>query len=173
MLTSFALTALLLAAPAQEPAKETPPPVRTAPILVGPNVAPGAFQAEPAPRILEIKPDPDGKVRVMVLRPKAPAPIGVAPGVARPAIMRIAFERVELTEVKDLKVATVGGKEIKTEDAIAMLAKGGTVVIPVDGKAIPANFLKIFKDDVLILTSPELVQRGNAVTIIAPVPANK
>jgi len=65
-------------------------------------------------------------------------------------------EMVELDKLKDLTITTAGGKEVSKEDAIKKLAKGGVVVISADGKKVSAAYLKVFKDDVLVLTSPDL-----------------
>jgi internalin A len=87
-------------------------------------------------RILELKPDADGKV--------------------------------ELGKLKDLTVTTAGGQEISKEDALKRLANGGTVVVSVDGKKVSPACLKMFKDDVLVLISPDLAVAGLGGPVLQP-----
>ncbi|VTR95051.1 unnamed protein product [Gemmata massiliana] len=136
MLTSLVLS-MTLAAPVPAPAPPVP--------------------AGPAPRILELKADADGKIMVIVTRTEKLLPPGAAanPNVGVPAIARA--KQVELSEVKDLTVTTADGKKLDTEEAIKKLVKGGTVVVSADGKPVSPTFLKMFKDDVLVLASPELM----------------
>ena len=42
------------------------------------------------------------------------------------------------------------------EDALKKLAKGGTVVVSIDGTKVSPACLRVFKDDVLVLMSPDL-----------------
>ena len=175
MLTTLILTTALLAPAAPLPA--------TAP---APANAPAAREAAPAvatggqpPRIVEIKPDKDGKVLITVMRPQQiqggafggiggaqrPAP-GGNPGPAIVPIMVNRPQSVELKDVKDLKITTASGKEVSTEDAIKALAKGGQVVASADGKSVSSEFLKMFKDEVLVLVSPELVMGNGANGVI-------
>ncbi|AMV26604.1 hypothetical protein VT84_19555 [Gemmata sp. SH-PL17] len=136
MLTSLVLS-MTLAAPVPAPAPPVP--------------------AGPAPRILELKADADGKIMVVVTRTEKLQPPGAAvnPNGAVPVVARA--KSVELGEVKDLTVTTADGKKLDTEEAIKKLVKGGTVVVSADGKPVSPTFLKMFKDDVLVLASPELM----------------
>jgi hypothetical protein len=154
MLTSFVLS-MALAAP-------VPPPA--------PPVASG-----PAPRLLELKPDASGKIMVAVVRMEK-IQIGqggaVLPGGAAPAVITREIARtsmVELSQVKDLTVTTADGKKLEVADALKQLDKGGTVIVSADGKPVSPNFLKLFKDDVLILASPELTG-GQTGVIGKPLP---
>jgi hypothetical protein len=153
MLTSFVLS-MAIAAPVPAP---TPP------------VASG-----PAPRLLELKANADGKIMVTVMRTevqKIPVAAGVAqPGGAAPAVVtrevRVSkMVNVELNDVKDLKVTTADGKKLELADAMKKLKGGAIVVVSSDGKPVSPNFLKLFKDDVLVLTSPELTGPANTSTI--------
>jgi hypothetical protein len=63
---------------------------------------------------------------------------------------------VEIGEVKDLTITTADGKKLEKEDALKRLGKGAIVVISGDGKPVSPTFLKVFKDDTLVLASPEL-----------------
>jgi RNA polymerase sigma factor (sigma-70 family) len=125
-------------------------PVQRQPVQVGQDTP-------PAPRLVELKAGDDGKVRINVTRP------GVRPVVAPAA-------PVELGEVKDLTIYTVEGKEVAREEALKKLAKGGMVAISADGKAVDAKFLRMFRDDVLVLVSPELVSpQGRIGGVVRPI----
>ena len=100
-------------------------------VVVGPGAGPIAPGAIPAGQVITINMGGDGQM--------------------------VKKEMAELTEVKDLKIRTVAGKEVTTEEAIKQLANGGVVIAPADGKKIDPKYLKLFAPDVLILTSPELV----------------
>ncbi len=155
MLTSFVLS-MTLAAPVPAPA----PPMVTG----------------PAPRILELKPT-DGKVMVTVVRmEKVQVGVGGAinpNGGAAPAVITREIARskmVELSEVKDLTVTTADGKKIETADAVKKLATGGIVIVSTDGKPVSPMFLKLFKDEVLVLVSPELTGGVAATGGVKPFP---
>jgi hypothetical protein len=160
MLISLALSSALFAPAAPAPAAN-PAPAPAA------NPVPAPAATGPAPRILELKPDANGKIMVPVMRPRQVQPAiapGGAPGVAR--IMIRGFENAELADVKDLAIITAGGKEVSKEDALKVLAKGGMVVISADGKSVGAAYLKMFKEDVLVLSSPELAATGGGAAVI-------
>lgn len=138
-----------------------------------------------APRVLELKADANGKVTVAVTRTElvkvqvaaaiAPAPGGNAPPPA--AVVRevpvMKTVTVELGEIKDLTVTTADGKKVEKEDAIKKLAAGGIVVVSGDGKPVSPAFLKVFKDDTLVLVSPELAGPQNNVIPGRPFPGNR
>ena len=142
MLTSFVLS-MALAAP-------VPPPA--APVAGG-----------PLPRLLELKGDADGKVMVTVIRTEVQkitvtvaGPNG-APITSTREVPVSKIATVELGDVKDLKVTTADGRKVEPADAVKALKGGTTVVVSADGKPVSPNYLKLFKDDVLVLASPELV----------------
>ena len=148
MLTSFVLS-MTLAAPVPV---QPPPPAAT---------------AGPIPRLMELKGDADGKIMVTVMRTtmekvtigqgNAINPGGGAPpAVITREVPVTKFMTVELGDVKDLKVTTADGKKLEVADAAKKLKDGGVVVVSADGKPINPNYLKLFKDEVLVLTSPEL-----------------
>ncbi len=149
MLTSFVLS-MTLAAPVPAPA----PPIA----------------AGPAPRILELKANADGKLMVAVTRmEKIQIGAGNAiapPGGAAPVVTRevARTKMVELGEVKDLVVTTADGKKLDAADALKKLATGGIVVVSADGRPVSPTFLKLFKDDVLVLASPELTGATGATS---------
>jgi hypothetical protein len=124
-----------------------------------------------APRLVELKPDMDGKLRVQVTKSgniQGNVTITIAAGPnAAPGVQNLIVqggpsttEQVELANLKELTITTAGGKSVTREEAMKALAKGGVVVISNDGKKVPSAFLKAFKDDVLVLVSPELVNQG-------------
>jgi hypothetical protein len=63
---------------------------------------------------------------------------------------------VELGDVKELKITTADGRKVDVADAVKQLKDGALVVVSADGRPIGPKFLKAFKDEVLVLTSPEL-----------------
>ena len=146
MLTSFVLS-MALAAPVPAPA---------APVASG-----------PVPRLLELKANADGKVTVTVARTEMVKVTvaqgnainpngGAAPAVVTRDVPVTKMVVVELGDVKDLKVTTADGKKVETADAVKKIAGGAVVVVSADGRPVSPNFLKLFKDDVLVLASPEL-----------------
>ena len=135
-----------------------PVPAPTAPVPAG-----------VAPRLMELKPDDNGKILVTITRTemqKVQVGVGAAinpgnPGGAPPAVVtkEIPVQRqmtVELGEVKDLVVTTADGKKLDKDEAIKKLAGGAVVIVSGDGKPVSPAFLKVIKDDTLVLTSPEL-----------------
>jgi len=133
---------------------------------VPPSTAPVATGI--APRVAELKADANGKVMVTVTRMEkvqgavgaaiVPAP-GNAGGIAPAVIMQNVqlMKAVEIGEVKDLVFTTADGTRVEAEVAMKKLAAGAVVVISNDGKPVSPAFLKVFKDDTLVLVSPELV----------------
>jgi hypothetical protein len=130
----------------------------------------------PAPRVIELKSGPDGKVRITVRRTetvKVPVAVGnaIAPnGGAAPAVKEVEQKRtryatVELGEVKELKAFTAAGKELDVKDVLAKLQSGGVVVLSSDGKRVDPVFTRVFKEDTVVLVSPELV---NLPTTVLP-----
>lgn len=158
MLTSFVMS-MALAAPV--------PVAPTAPVAGG-----------PMPHLMEIKADSNGKVMVTVTRTEmqkivigqggAVNPNGAAPAVITREVPVSKIATVELGDVKDLKVTTADGKKLEVADAVAKLKAGGVVVVSADGKPVSPNYLKLFKDDVLVLASPELVPINNG--FVKPLP---
>ncbi len=147
MMTSFVLS-MALAAPV--------PVAPTTPVAGG-----------PMPQLLELKADASGKIMVTVMRTEmqkvvigqgnAVNPNGGAPAVITREVPVTKYATVELGDVKELKVTTADGKRLEVADAVAKLKTGGVVVVSADGKPVSPNYLKLFKDDVLVLASPELV----------------
>jgi hypothetical protein len=131
-----------------------------APAAPVPKDAPKTAVAGVAPRIVELKPNNEGKILVQVRRTETikaqPLPAGGnAPRPVERTVNRIS--QVELSEVKDLKVMTAGGKAVEIKEALEKLKDGGIVVMTSDGKPVDVAFLRVLKDDTLVFTSPELV----------------
>lgn len=118
----------------------------------------------PAPLVVELKSNSDGKVLVSVRREekrKVPVAQGGAINPNNPVLERevttIRTLQIELGDVKDLQVYTAGGKAVQTKDALAKIRDGAVVVLTTDGKRVDPNFLRVFKDDTLVLVSPEFI----------------
>ncbi len=123
-----------------------------------PGAQPAAAPSGPAPRLMELKADANGKVMIHILRTEiVKAKVAKADGgegtvevpVTKPAV-------VDLSEIKDLKITTADGKKVEVADAVKKIKDGAVVVISADGKPVGPAFLKVLKDDALILASPEL-----------------
>ncbi len=131
-----------------------------APVPVPSTPAPAGM----APRVMELKADASGKVMITITRMEkvqvgvgaAIAPAGGALPPPAAAMMPVA-KAVELGEVKDLVFTTADGMKVEKEDAMKKLAGGAIVVVTSDGKPVSPAFLKVFKDDTLVLVSPELI----------------
>jgi hypothetical protein len=112
------------------------------------------------PQILELKPDADGKIRLQVIRTqnrtvKAIAGNGRNVQQIERSVPYQTVQQVELADVKDLTGYTVDGKSLDRKEILEKLANGGIVVVSGDGQKVNPAFLKIFRDDVLVLVSPE------------------
>jgi len=142
--------------------------------LAAPVPAPAAPVATGvAPRVMELKADANGKVMIAVTRTEkvqvgvgnAIAPAGGAGGGVAPAViareMKI-VKMVELGDVKDLIFTTADGMKVEKDDAMKRLASGSIVVVTSDGKPVSPAFLKVFKDDTLVLVAPELIAPAGA-----------
>jgi hypothetical protein len=161
MLASLAIAAALTA-PAAPIRPETQPP-------------------GPAPIVLELKAGPDGKVRLTVIRTEKvkagagggadiiigvgnarplPAPVPAPDGDPNGEPKEIAVQRavqVEFGDLKDLVVSTADGKDVSKADALKKLSDGLVVIGSSDGKKVDPKFLKLFRDDTLVLVSPDFI----------------
>ena len=122
--------------------------------------------AGPAPRVLELTADSDGKVRVTVTRTEnRKVMTSIAKVVnGQTVIERIEREiptqravQVELTEVNDLMIYTANGKEADKAQAFKKLADGGVVIVSSDGQKVDQKYLKLFRDDVLVMVATEML----------------
>jgi hypothetical protein len=140
-------------------------------LAIGTQVSPptAPVTAGTAPRVMELKPDANGKITFSIVRIEMQK-VQVAPAIAPlpggggaapvPAARESAVTRhmvVELGEVKDLTITTADGKKLDKEEAIKKLTAGAIVVVSGDGKPVGPAFLKVFKDETLVLASPELI----------------
>ncbi len=184
-----------IAATAAQPPAATPPPKE--------RTAPAVQRDGPAPRLVELKPDADGKIKIRIVKfpgaiggggagvGVAPAPVGGRVGGGGSAPIPVGgggggigggagggaigggggggfggvmpAQLVELDKLKDLTITTVDGDEVSIQDALKKLAKGGVVVVSADGKKVAPAYLKVLRNDALVLASPDLVMRGGAV----------
>jgi len=126
------------------------------------DVTPGG----PAPYILNLKSDNDGKIRFQVMRGEkvkvatvtfqgGPNGQQVPVTIEREETV-MKYLRVELAELKGLKVYSTDGKEVDIKDAAKKLGESAMAIASVNGQKVDSAFLKLFKDDVLILVSPDL-----------------
>lgn len=148
-----------------------------------------AKPAGPAPRVVEFVPDSDGKVRLPAVRTETRK---VQEAVAVPKQVQVNGQvenrvevvtkerevpvtlsvKVELHELKNLTVYTADGKEADKALALKKLAEGGVAVVSADGQKVDPKYLKLFRDDTLVLVSPELAsgQTGIVPVAFAPPP---
>jgi hypothetical protein len=134
----------------------------------------------PAPRVVELKPGQDGKITITVRRTdtvKVPVAVGNAinpnggppPAVKEVEQKRTRYATVELGDVKELKAYTAAGKELDLKETLAKLQGGGVVVMSADGKRVDSIFTRVFKEDTVVLVSPEFVGLSNTgATTIKP-----
>lgn len=155
MFSTLALAALIAAAPVPKDAKP----------------------AGPAPRVLELAAEADGKVRVAVTRTETRKVPTRMSRVVNGVVVTETVEReltssrsvqVELNEVKDLTLYTADGKEADKAQAFKKLADGGVVIVSSDGQKVDQKYLKLFRDDVLVLVAAEL---GGAAKTTMPRPS--
>ncbi len=126
----------------------------------------------PAPRVVELKPGQDGKITLTVLRQEkvkvavaignAINPNGAAPAVKEEERTVSRYATVELADVKDLKAYTAAGKELDVKDTLSKLKDGGVVVLSANGIKVDPIFARVFKDDTVVLVSPEFAAMPNA-----------
>ncbi len=127
----------------------------------------------PAPYILHLKSENDGKVRFTVMRTEKvkvnSVHIQVGPNGQQVPVQtesEVTMQkhvRIELGDLKDLKVYTPEGKEVDVKDAAKRLSETTMAIASVNGQKVDPGFLKLFKDDVLILVSPDLTPTGSGV----------
>lgn len=131
-----------------------------APVPIGPTVA------APAPKVVELVADADGKVRLLVTRSETvkvnftynELVDGVQTTKVGTREQQVPVsKRVLLSEIKDLKIATADGKDVDRPAVLKKLEEGGAVVVvSADGKPIAPKFLKLLRDDAIVLTAEEL-----------------
>ena len=135
-------------------------------------LAPGApipkdvAPAGPAPYILNLKSENDGKVRFSVRRTEKVKVTEVTiqlgpnnqqiPVQVEREVSVTTQVRVELAELKDVKVYGADGKEIDLKEAGKKLNEKAMAIASSNGAKVDPAFLKLFKDDILVLVSPDL-----------------
>ena len=127
----------------------------------------------PAPYILQLKSENDGKVRFTVMRTEKVkvnrvqfqgGPNGQqVPVQIESEVTMQKYIRIELADLKDLKVYTPEGKEVDAKEAAKKLSEATMAIASVNGQKVDPGFLKLFKDDVLILVSPDLSPTNSGV----------
>jgi hypothetical protein len=122
--------------------------------------APSPEPTGPAPRMAFLKGDADGKIIVTVRRT---AVINNANGAV---INTLRLEKVELKDVQGLTIATADGKKVELADVTKRLVSGAYVVMPADGKAIATGYLRMLRPDVLVLTSPEMLNVATTASVV-------
>ena len=154
-------------------------------VLPAAPVPKDAKPAGPAPRVVEFVPDPDGKVRVQGSRQEARkltvnVPVEKEVQIDGRAVKQVVIEqreqevkvhvtaRLELGELPNLAVYTADGKEADKALALKKLAEGGVAVVSADGQKVDPKYLKLFRDDTLVLVSPALMTH---VEPPSPIPA--
>ena len=125
----------------------------------------------PAPRVVELKPGTDGKIMITVVRTetvKLPVAAGNAinPNGGPAAVKEVERKvnrtaTIELGDAKDLKAYTAAGKELDVKETLAKLKDGGVVVMSSDGKNVDPIFVRVFKEDTVVLVSPEFASMPN------------
>lgn len=125
----------------------------------------------PAPYILNLRPGPDGvkltvrrteKQKVMMIRAVAGGPNGAQQvQQVEQEVPVTKYVQLGLSDLKDLKVYSADGKEVPAKEAVKKVSEGGVFVASANGKKVDSTYLKLFKDDVLVFVSPDLVPQGN------------
>jgi hypothetical protein len=150
---------LLLSAALHAPAYPPPPKTETKPL-------------GPAPRLVLLNLDADGKVRIQatVTETRKTTVMRVVNGKQETSTVDREFSQranVPLSELEKLTVYTADGKEVNRATALEKLASGGLVVVTTDGEKVDPTYLKAFKDDTLVLVSPQLLINGATFRPIA------
>ncbi len=124
----------------------------------------------PAPYILNLRAGNDGEVKLTVVRTEKEKVMMIqavgGPNGAQ-VIQRVELEvpvtrmvALGLADLKDLKVFSADGKDVAIKDAVKKVNDGGLFVASANGKKVDASYLRLFKDDVLVFVSPDLIPQG-------------
>jgi hypothetical protein len=114
--------------------------------------------------------DADGKVRIQatVTETRKMNVTRLVNGKQETSTVDQAYKRlveVPVSDLEKLTVYTADGREVNRATALEKLASGGLVVVTSDGEKVDPTYLKAFKDDTLVLVSPQL--QGAAVRPVA------
>ena len=130
-------------------------------------LAPPATAAPPAPVLLELRPDADGRVFVAVTEVLAVTTQHVETETVdgqrirnTKTLTRVVpvTATVDLTTYKGLTVTTAGGKKVEAADALKAMGGGVVVVASADGQPVDAKFLKMLDAGVLVVTGKALTE---------------
>ena len=130
-----------------------------------PAAAPPAPPVSPAPKLLQIRPDDQGKLSVamMQLVPQQQTYTYVetvgGEQVTKTGVRTVSVAAIQLADpstLKGLTFTTAGGKAVETADALKAMRAGATVAASADGKPIDAAYLKLLRDDVLVVAGEVL-----------------
>ena len=143
-------------------------------MLPGAPIPKDVVPSGPAPYILNLKAENDGKIRFTVQRTEKVkvstttyqgGPNGQAvPIQVEREVTVTKYERVELPDLKGLKVYTPDGKEVEIKDAAKKLTESTLAIASSNGQKVDPAFLKLFKDDVLILVSSDLTPSPHGIS---------
>ena len=150
----------------------TPTMFLTAALLLPAAPLPKATAASgPAPYILQLKAGTDGKVKLQVMRTETvkmmTATVTAGPN-GQQIVQQVEKEipqtkmvMVELEELKDLKASTADGKELSPKEAAAKIGNGTMVLVSANGQKVDPAYTRMFKDEIVVLCSPDLVPTAN------------
>lgn len=137
-----------------------------------------ALPTGPAPYILNLRAGNDGEAKVTVVRTEKQK-VMMIQAVGGPNGAQV-IQQVEkevpvtrmvalgLADLKDLKVFSADGKDVAITDAVKKVNDGGLFVASANGKKVDASYLKLFKDDVLVFVSPDLIPQGGNGGMMMP-----
>jgi hypothetical protein len=128
----------------------------------------------PAPYILNLKADDDGNISFPVTRTRRQTcnVFLQGPGGFNLETCVVDYGKgtvlVGLADLKDLKVYTAYGQEMIMLEATRKLENNLRVVVSSDGKKVDPTYLSQFKDNELILVTPELAKIKTASIPVVP-----
>jgi hypothetical protein len=136
----------------------------------------------PPPRVLLLTSDNDGKVRIQAYIPETrKVTVTRVTNGNRETIQEDRtyhlVKNVTPEELEKLTVFTADGKELNRATYLEKLTANAVVVVSADGQKVDPTYLKAFKDDTLVMVSPQLVVGGVArptvstTTAARPLPA--
>jgi hypothetical protein len=139
---------LILTAALTLPAYPPPPKGETKPV-------------GPAPRLLLLSADADGKVRFQARHPETrtiTVTVNNNGKVETKQEERTVYmiKNVTAEELDKLTVFTADGKDVNRATALEKLTAGTVVVVSSDGEKVDPTYLKTFRDDTLVVVCPQL-----------------
>jgi hypothetical protein len=126
------------------------------------------------PYFLDLRPGEHGTPSIRVYRPVKKKTVAFnierdmnGESVYREVIVEIELLKasmVELRDLQELKAFTAEGKELTPVAAIARIGPGAVVLASTDGRKLDPAVAKLFKDDAIVLCSPDLIPRWDGET---------